>query len=227
MLILHETGAKNTTAQELAGRGLDIRTSELDADVLGAISDDIDLLIVDIPQAFKALDVTRRIRETSDVPLILLTANATEANVVVGLELGADDFVVRPLRSNVMVARIRAVLRRTSHSRPQANTANGTLVVGPIRLDPLSHEVTVRGKRTRFPLKEFSVLQQFMLNPGRLLPRKTLLHRAWGPNFVDSTGTLDVHIGRIRSRIELDPAHPRLLVNVRGIGFKLDDRVDE
>lgn len=210
---------------DLSGKGLEVRDQALEAQY-DQVADDVDLVVVDVAQPFKAIEICRSIRGVSAVPLILVTASASEADMVVGLELGADDYVVRPYASNVLAARIRSVLRRATQSRPNADR-DGVLIAGPIQVDPLSHDVFVRGERKALPLKEFALLELLMLNAGRPLSRKLLLDRVWGHNHVDATGTLDVHIGRLRSRIELDPYRPRLLLNVRGVGFKLEDRVNQ
>jgi two-component system response regulator RegX3 len=225
VLVLYEKTATSTAALDLSGKGLEIREQALETDYRQVV-DAVDIVLLDVARPLKAIDICRSIREVSAVPLLLVTAPATEASVVVALELGADDYIVRPYPPNVLMARIRSVLRRVSQSRPRVVNPDGVLVVGQIQLDPPSHDVYVRGQRRAFPMKEFALLQLLMLNAGRPLSRRLLLDRVWGPNHVDATGTLDVHIGRIRSRIELDPAHPRLLLTVRGVGFKLQDRVD-
>ena len=224
VIVIQDRSRQDSAALDLAERGLDVRTRSLD-EGFRELAPDIDLLVVDIAQPFKANDVCRQIREVSDLPLILVTTAAEETHVVVGLELGADDYMVRPYRPEVLVARIRSVLRRVGQSKPLAAARSGVLVVGKIQLDADSHEVVVRGQRVAFPLKEFALLEILMLNAGRHLSRRLLLDRLWRPNYVDSTGTLDVHIARIRAKIEKDPTKPRLLLSTRGVGFMFDDRV--
>jgi two-component system response regulator RegX3 len=174
----------------------------------------LDLMLPDMP----GTEVCRRIRQTSSVPVIMVSAKDSEVDKVVGLELGADDYVTKPYSPRELVARIRAVLRRGQE--PEA--APATLEAGPVRMDVERHQVTVNGEDTRLPLKEFELLELFLRNPGRVLTRGQLIDRVWGSDYVGDTKTLDVHVKRLRAKIEPDPANPGLLVTVRGLGYKLD-----
>jgi two-component system response regulator RegX3 len=151
------------------------------------------------------------------VPVIMVSAKDAEVDKVVGLELGADDYVTKPYSPRELVARIRAVLRRGAEPEP----APATLEVGPVRMDVDRHVVTVNGDDTRLPLKEFELLEMFLRNPGRVLTRGQLIDRVWGSDYVGDTKTLDVHVKRLRAKIEPDPAAPNYLVTVRGLGYKL------
>ena len=174
----------------------------------------LDLMLPDMP----GTEVCRRIRQTSSVPVIMVSAKDSEVDKVVGLELGADDYVTKPYSPRELVARIRAVLRRGQ----EPELAPATLEAGPVRMDVERHQVTVNGEDTRLPLKEFELLELFLRNPGRVLTRGQLIDRVWGSDYVGDTKTLDVHVKRLRAKIESDPGHPELLVTVRGLGYKLD-----
>ena len=178
---------------------------------------DIVLLDLMLP-GFPGTEVCRRIRQTSNVPVIMVSAKDDEVDKVVGLELGADDYITKPYSPRELVARIRAVLRRGS----EPDLAPRTLEVGPVRMDVERHTVTVDGTDVRLPLKEFELLEMFLRNPGRVLTRGQLIDRVWGSDYVGDTKTLDVHVKRLRSKLEADPAEPKLLTTVRGLGYKLD-----
>ena len=178
----------------------------------------LDLMLPGLP----GTEVCRRLRSTSEVPIIMLTAKDGEIDKVVGLELGADDYVTKPYSSRELLARIRAVLRRGEGSRQPDETDDGDLLaLGPIEMDVDRHVVRVRGEQVGFPLKEFELLELLLRNPGRVLTRGQLIDRIWGSDYVGDTKTLDVHVKRIRAKIEDDPAAPRLLTTVRGLGYKL------
>ena len=175
----------------------------------------LDLMLPGIP----GTEVCRRIRARSSVPVIMLTAKDSEIDKVVGLELGADDYVTKPYSSRELVARVRAVLRR--HSEPE-DLVPSTIEAGPVRMDVERHLVTVRGEQVQLPLKEFELLEMLLRNAGRVLTRGQLIDRVWGSDYVGDTKTLDVHVKRLRSKIEPDPSSPTHLVTVRGLGYKLD-----
>jgi len=174
----------------------------------------LDLMLPGIP----GTEVCRQIRQTSTVPVIMVSAKDDEVDKVVGLELGADDYVTKPYSPRELVARIRAVLRRGS----EPDLAPPTLEAGPVRMDVERHVVTVDGNEQRLPLKEFELLEMFLRNPGRVLTRGQLIDRVWGSDYVGDTKTLDVHVKRLRAKLEPDPGEPKFLVTVRGLGYKLD-----
>jgi two-component system, OmpR family, response regulator RegX3 len=181
-----------------------------------------DLVILDLMlPVVSGLDVCRRIRETSTVPIVIVTAKDAEADKVAGLELGADDYVTKPFSVRELVSRVRANLRRSQMTVPDA--AGEVLTGGPIRLDAARHEVTVRGDPVAFPPKEFELLESFLRSPGRLLTRERLIQRIWGGDYVGDTKTLDVHVKRLRQKIERDPHEPEHLLTVRGLGYKFVD----
>jgi two-component system response regulator RegX3 len=178
-----------------------------------------DLVILDLMlPAVSGLDVCRRIRESSTVPIIMVTAKDSEADKVAGLELGADDYVTKPFSVRELVSRVRAHLRRSQMTAP---VTNGSLLTGgPIRMDVDRHEVTIDGSTVAFPPKEFELLETFLRSPGRLLTRELLIQRIWGDDYVGDTKTLDVHVKRVRQKIEDDPHDPKWLLTVRGLGYK-------
>lgn len=176
----------------------------------------LDLMLPELP----GTDVCRALRQRSDVPIIMLTARDSETDKVVGLELGADDYVTKPFSSRELTARIRAVLRR--RGEPPAAGHDSVLIGGPVRLDVDRHTVTVNDAALSLPLKEFDLLELLLRNSGRVLTREQIIDRIWGPNYVGDTKTLDVHVKRLRGKIEADPAAPRLLHTVRGLGYKFE-----
>lgn len=182
--------------------------------------DGADLVLLDVMlPLMSGTDVCRAIRAESSVPIIMVSAKDTEVDKVVGLELGADDYVTKPFSTRELLARIRAVLRR----RAGADDTEGHVVTaGPVRLDSDRHVVTVRGEEVRLPLKEFDLLEVLLRNSGRVLTRAQLIDRVWGSNYVGDTKTLDVHIKRLRSKIEDDPGAPAHLVTVRGLGYRFE-----
>jgi two-component system response regulator RegX3 len=179
---------------------------------------DIVLLDLMLPE-LSGTEVCRRIRQSSNVPVIMVSAKDDEVDKVVGLELGADDYVTKPYSPRELVARIRAVLRRGAEA---VDLAPGTLEAGPVRMDVERHVVTVRGSEVGFPLKEFELLEMLLRNAGRVLTRSQLIDRVWGSDYVGDTKTLDVHVKRLRAKIEDDPGRPRQLLTVRGLGYKLE-----
>jgi two-component system response regulator RegX3 len=181
-----------------------------------------DLILLDLMlPGMSGTEVCRTIRTKSKVPIIMVTAKADEVDKVVGLEIGADDYVTKPFSSRELVARIRAVLRRNSDFEEEPVIS--TLEVGPVRIDVERHKVSVRGEAISLPLKEFDLLELLMRNAGRVLTRGQLIDRVWGSNYVGDTKTLDVHIKRIRAKIEEDPAEPVHILTVRGLGYKFEN----
>jgi two-component system response regulator RegX3 len=180
-----------------------------------------DLILLDLMlPGLSGTEVCRQIRAKSSVPIIMLTAKDSEIDKVVGLEIGADDYVTKPYSSRELIARIRAVLRRGETG--DATSADGVLSVGPIRLDSDRHVISVNSEQVALPLKEFELLEFLMRNSGRVLTRMQLIDRVWGSDYVGDTKTLDVHIKRLRAKIEKDPANPELIQTVRGMGYKLE-----
>jgi two-component system response regulator RegX3 len=180
-----------------------------------------DLILLDLMiPGLSGTEVCRQIRTKSAVPIIMLTAKDSEIDKVVGLEIGADDYVTKPYSSRELIARIRAVLRRGELS--DVTDTSGPLEVGPVRLDVDRHIITVNGAPVALPLKEFELLEFLMRNSGRVLTRMQLIDRVWGSDYVGDTKTLDVHIKRLRAKIEVDPANPELIQTVRGMGYKME-----
>jgi two-component system response regulator RegX3 len=182
-----------------------------------------DLVLLDlmIPEV-SGIDVCRAIRTTSMVPIIMLTAKDSEVDKVVGLELGADDYVTKPYSSRELVARIKAVLRRGVPESLDADSNSSIQVAGRIRMDVERHQVTVNEVLINLPLKEFELLEFLLRNEGRVLTRGQLIDRVWGGDYYGDTKTLDVHIKRLRSKIEEDPANPQLIQTIRGLGYKFE-----
>jgi two-component system response regulator RegX3 len=180
-----------------------------------------DLVLLDLMlPGLSGTEVCRTLRQRSNVPVIMLTARDSEIDKVVGLELGADDYVTKPFSSRELVARIRAVLRR--RGEPAEEPAGAALEAGPVRMDVERHVVTVDGGSVPMPLKEFDLLELLLRNAGRVLTRGQLIDRVWGSDYVGDTKTLDVHVKRLRAKIEPDPSNPRHLVTVRGLGYKFE-----
>jgi len=179
-----------------------------------------DLIVLDLMLPGRSgLEVCRTIRQHSPVPIIMLTAKDSEIDKVVGLEMGADDYVTKPFSSRELLARIRSVLRRRGEV---ADLLPASVEAGPVRLDVDRHTVTVRGAVVSMPLKEFDLLEILVRNAGRVLTRGQLIDRVWGADYVGDTKTLDVHVKRLRAKVELDPATPIHLVTVRGLGYKFE-----
>lgn len=180
----------------------------------------IDLVLLDLMlPRLSGIEVCRRIRRTSTVPVIMLTARDSEADTVVGLRIGADDYVTKPYSYRELLARVNAVLRRSRGEEQEP--AEPVLEVGRVRMDVERHEVTVDGEAVAMPPREFELLELFMRNPGRALARGEIIDRVWGADYVGDTKTLDVHVKRIRAKIEVEPGEPKLLITVRGVGYKL------
>ncbi|KAB1942309.1 response regulator transcription factor [Micromonospora sp. ALFpr18c] len=180
---------------------------------------DIVLLDLMLPE-MSGTEVCRQLRQRSAVPIIMVTARDSEIDKVVGLEIGADDYVTKPYSPRELVARIRAVLRRQSPEVADAGAP--TLAAGPVRMDIERHVVTVDGGAVQLPLKEFELLELLLRNAGRVLTRGQLIDRVWGADYVGDTKTLDVHVKRLRSKIEPEPSAPRFIVTVRGLGYKFE-----
>lgn len=183
---------------------------------------DLVLLDVMLPKV-SGIDVCRQLRKRTQVPIIMVTAKSSEIDTVVGLEVGADDYVTKPYRIRELVARMRAVLRRQARDEAAvADLGAGAVVVGDLTLDPDEHRVTLAGEPLALPLKEFELLHLLLANAGRVLPREVIIDRVWGSDYVGDTKTLDVHVKRLRAKIETDPANPTRLVTIRGLGYKFE-----
>jgi two-component system response regulator RegX3 len=191
-------------------------------DRFNAVHPDLVLLDVMLP-TLSGIEVCRQIRTHSRVPIIMVSAKTSEIDTVVGLEVGADDYVSKPYRMRELVARMRATLRRA----PQAveGPSRGVLEVGHVRLDAERHEVFVANKPVKLPLKEFELLEALLNNAGRVLTRTSLIDRVWGASYVGDTKTLDVHIKRLRAKVEVDPGSPVAIVTIRGLGYKFEPPV--
>ena len=227
LLVEDEESYRDPLSYLLGREGYDVVTAATGPDALDRIAEGgADLVLLDLMlPGMPGTDVCRRLRAESDVPVIMLTAKDDEIDKVVGLELGADDYVTKPYSSRELLARIRAVLRRRDTARPAPDEQDGddVLAVGPVRMDVDRHTVHVDGELVPFPLKEFELLELLLRNPGRVLTRGQLIDRVWGSDYVGDTKTLDVHVKRIRAKIEADPSNPVLLTTVRGLGYKLAD----
>src|SRR6478609_8481692 len=190
-------------------------------DLFDSVAPDLVLLDVMLPKV-SGVDVCRELRRKSTVPIIMVTAKGSEIDTVVGLEVGADDYVTKPYRLRELVARMRAVLRRRAGEGAGAELSGEALEVGDVALDPERHEVLIRGDHVQLPLKEFELLEILLANAGRVLPRDTLIDRVWGTDYVGDTKTLDVHVKRLRAKVEPDPSSPTRIVTIRGLGYKYE-----
>jgi two-component system, OmpR family, response regulator RegX3 len=221
LVVEDETSYSEALSYVLRKEGFDVAIAETGPDALAEFERggaDIVLLDLMLP-GLPGTEVCRQIRQTSSVPIIMVSAKDTEVDKVVGLELGADDYVTKPYSPRELVARIRAVLRRGTVDEVDDASA---LEAGHVRMDVDRHLVTVDGDIVKLPLKEFELLEYFLRNPGRVLTRGQLIDRVWGADYVGDTKTLDVHVKRLRAKIEPDPGAPRYLVTVRGLGYKFE-----
>jgi two-component system response regulator RegX3 len=223
ILVVEDEASFSEALEFLLGKeGFSVVTADTGAEALKKFDQGgIDLVLLDlmIPEV-SGTEVCRQIRTKSRVPIIMLTAKDSEVDKVVGLEIGADDYVTKPYSSRELVARIRAVLRRNSGDA--IDSESGLMTVGPVRMDVDRHQVAVNGNPVSLPLKEFELLEFLMRNAGRVLTRMQLIDRVWGSDYVGDTKTLDVHIKRLRAKIETDPANPTLIQTVRGLGYKME-----
>jgi two-component system response regulator RegX3 len=223
ILIVEDESSFSEALSFLLGKeGYEVAVAATGTDAIKQFSENgADLILLDlmIPE-ISGVEVCKSIRTTSQVPIIMLTAKDSEIDKVVGLELGADDYVTKPYSSRELIARIKAVLRRGSSE--DVAPENGILTVAGIRLDVGKHQVTVNGTLISLPLKEFELLEFLMRNSGRVLTRTQLIDRIWGGDYYGDTKTLDVHIKRLRSKVEADPANPVVIQTIRGLGYKLE-----
>ena len=221
LVVEDEVSFSDPLSYLLRKEGYDVEVAETGPDAITAFdSDGADLVLLDLMlPGVSGIDVCRSIRQKSNVPVIMLTAKDGEIDKVVGLEIGADDYVTKPYSSRELLARIKAVLRR--NNEPE-ELLPATIEGGPVRMDVDRHVVAVDGTQVQLPLKEFELLEMLLRNIGRVLTRVQLIDRVWGSDYVGDTKTLDVHIKRLRAKIEPDPAKPVHIVTVRGLGYKFE-----
>ncbi|MFC7491150.1 MULTISPECIES: response regulator [unclassified Knoellia] len=221
LVVEDEVSFSDPLSYLLRKEGYEVSVAENGNDALTEFdSAGADLVLLDLMlPGLSGVDVCRALRQRSNVPVIMLTAKDSEIDKVVGLELGADDYVTKPYSSRELLARIKAVLRRLSEPEELLPT---TLEAGPVRMDVERHVVTVGGTTTPLPLKEFELLEMLLRNTGRVLTRMQLIDRVWGSDYVGDTKTLDVHVKRLRAKVEPDPAAPKHIVTVRGLGYKFE-----
>ncbi len=222
LMIEDEQSFSETVSFMLEKEGFDVRVAATgDAGLASFERDGADLILLDLMlPGMSGTDVCRAIRQRSNVPIIMLTAKDSELDKVLGLELGADDYVTKPFSMRELVARVRAVLRRPHDVEPDEGA--GIITAGPVRIDIDRHLVTVHGSAVAMPLKEFDLLEFLVRNAGRVLTRSQIIDRVWGADYFGDTKTLDVHVKRLRSRIEKDPSRPVHLLTVRGLGYKFE-----
>ena len=227
LVVEDEESYREPLVYQLTREGYDVSAAATGEEGLDLFTQGgIDFVLLDLMlPGLDGISLCRRIREQSRVPIIMLTAKSAEIDKVVGLEIGADDYMTKPYSFRELLARIRAVMRRNNPDADQDGGAGEelTLKVGDVEMQVGQHAVTVRGENVFFPLKEFDLLEYLMRNKGRVLTRRQLIDRIWGSDYVGDTKTLDVHIKRVRSKIEEDPAHPHYITTVRGLGYKIDD----
>jgi two-component system response regulator RegX3 len=225
LVVEDESALADSIAYSLAREGYTVLTAQDGEKALEKFrSESPSIVILDLMlPKLSGLDVCRAIRAESKVPIVILTAKDSEADKVAGLELGADDYVTKPFSMRELVSRVRAHLRRADMSIGQATRPPGKLAGGPVEMDPDRHEVLVRGEHMPMTPKEFELLELFLSRKGRLLTRQYLIDEVWGPDYVGDTKTLDVHVKRLRQKIEEDRHRPRNLLTVRGLGYKFID----
>ena len=224
LLVEDEESYRDPLTYQLTKDGFEVATAATGLEALEEYDrSGADLVLLDLMlPGLSGMEVCRQLRARGDVPVIMLTAKDSEIDKVVGLEIGADDYVTKPYSYRELVARVRAVLRRR-HGVVDDDDEDGALEVGRVRMDVDRHTVEVDGARVPLPLKEFELLELLLRNAGRVLTRTQLIDRVWGSDYVGDTKTLDVHVKRVRAKIEPDPANPQLLLTIRGLGYKLVD----
>ncbi len=221
LIVEDEVSFSDPLSYLLKKEGYDVAVAETGPDGLAEFDKNgADLVLLDLMlPGLSGIDVCRALRQRSSVPVIMLTAKDSEIDKVVGLEIGADDYVTKPYSSRELLARVKAVLRRLA--APE-DLLPSTLESGPVRMDVERHTVSVQGRSVSLPLKEFELLEMLLRNSGRVLTRMQLIDRVWGSDYVGDTKTLDVHVKRLRAKIEPDPANPVHIVTVRGLGYKFE-----
>jgi two-component system response regulator RegX3 len=225
LLVEDEAALAQSISYNLQREGYDVLTAEDGEAALTRFkAEDPSIVILDLMlPRLSGLDVCRIIRSESQVPILILTAKDAEADKVTGLELGADDYVTKPFSMRELISRVRAHLRRAASAAASVESSNGRLAGGPVELDTERHEVFVRGEPVPLPPKEFELLELFLARKGRLLTRQFLIYEVWGADYVGDTKTLDVHVKRLRQKIETDPHRPSHVLTVRGLGYKFVD----
>lgn len=221
LIVEDEVSFSDPLSYLLRKEGYDVAVAETGPDGLAEFDKNgADLVLLDLMlPGLSGIDVCRALRQRSSVPVIMLTAKDSEIDKVVGLEIGADDYVTKPYSSRELLARVKAVLRRLAEPE---DLLPPTIEAGPVRMDVERHTVTVNGTPTSLPLKEFELLEMLLRNSGRVLTRMQLIDRVWGSDYVGDTKTLDVHVKRLRAKVEPDPARPVHIVTVRGLGYKFE-----
>jgi two-component system response regulator RegX3 len=216
-----EESFSDALAYMLRKEGFEVAIAETGPDAIEEFErSGADLVLLDLMlPGLNGTEVCRAIRQRSNVPVIMLTAKDSEIDKVVGLEIGADDYVTKPFSTRELLARIKAVLRRGGEAD---ELAPSVLEAGPVRMDIERHAVSVRGREIKLPLKEFDLLEILLRNAGRVLTRGQLIDRVWGSDYVGDTKTLDVHVKRLRAKVEQDPSNPEHILTVRGLGYKYD-----
>ena len=224
LVVDDEQSYRDALAVALEREGFDVELAADGAEAIerfDAARPALVLLDVMLPQ-ISGIDVCRELRSRSKVPIIMVTARNAEIDAVVGLEVGADDYISKPFRLRELVARVRAALRRNAGRDEPGVDVTEVIDVGDVSLDGGRHEVFVRGELVAMPLKEFELLELLLTNAGRVLTRDVLIDRIWGPNYFGDTKTLDVHVKRLRAKVEDDPSRPSRIVTVRGVGYRYE-----
>jgi two-component system response regulator RegX3 len=222
LIVEDDEATREALSRLLRGEGFEVGIAATGPDALSQFkSDGADLILLDwILPELQGLEVCRRLRQTSNVPVIMVTAKDSEIDKIVALELGADDYVTKPFSSRELIARIRAVLR--GRGNPDQVPLN-VLEVGPVRIDIEQHLATVKGEQIHLPLKEYELLRFLLRNAGRVLTKQQILDRVWGTNHIGDIKTIDVHVRRLRIKIEPEPRTPRHLLTIRGVGYKFQE----
>jgi two-component system response regulator RegX3 len=222
LVVEDEASFSEALAYVLGKEGFEVTVADTGDGAIAAFDKGgADLVLLDLMlPGLSGTEVCKQLRSRSDVPIIMLTAKDTEVDKVVGLELGADDYVTKPYSKAELIARIRAVLRRQGDN---SNTTEGVITAGPVRIDVERHQVNINDKLVSLPLKEFELLEFLVRNSGRVLTRSQLIDRVWGSDYFGDTKTLDVHVKRLRAKIETDPANPTFIQTIRGLGYKFEN----
>jgi two-component system response regulator RegX3 len=222
LVVEDEASFSEALAYVLGKEGFEVTVADTGDGAIAAFDKGgADLVLLDLMlPGLSGTEVCKQLRSRSDVPIIMLTAKDTEVDNVVGLELGADDYVTKPYSKAELIARIRAVLRRQGDT---SNTTEGVITAGPVRIDVERHQVNINDQLVSLPLKEFELLEFLVRNSGRVLTRSQLIDRVWGSDYFGDTKTLDVHVKRLRAKIETDPANPVFIQTIRGLGYKFEN----